>query len=121
MTTAKHRNHLSDLLGASRLAIDATRGLADLVEAMHHNISRAPAILEKTPAGRTRGITGLVYRSVHGVTRLVGGSIDAVLGSLAPLLGHVEPSPARTRTCRRKRWPPSVPPTPRTLRGRKAS
>ena len=95
MTTAKHRNHLSDLLGASRLAIDATRGLADLVEAMHHNISRAPAILEKTPAGRTRGITGLVYRSVHGVTRLVGGSIDAVLGSLAPLLGHVEPSPAR--------------------------
>jgi pimeloyl-ACP methyl ester carboxylesterase len=29
------------------------------------------------------------------VTRLVGGSIDAVLGSLAPLVGHVEPSPAR--------------------------
>jgi hypothetical protein len=91
----KHRNHLSDLRGASRLAIDATRGVADLVEAMHHNISRAPGLLEKPPTGRTRGITGLVYRSVHGVTRLVGGSIDAVLGRLAPLLGHVEPSPAR--------------------------
>jgi hypothetical protein len=95
VTPTKHRNHLSDLRGASRLAIAATRGLADLVEAMHHNISRAPGILERPPAGRTRGITGLVYRSVHGVTRLVGGSIDAVLGSLAPLLGHVEPSPAR--------------------------
>ena len=95
MTTAKHRNHLSDLRGASRLAIDATRGIADLVEAMHHNIVRTPALLDQPPAGRTRGITGLVYRSVRGVTRLVGGGIDAVLGSLAPLLGHVEPSPAR--------------------------
>jgi hypothetical protein len=95
VTTAKHRNHLSDLRGASRLAIDATRGLADLVEAMHHSISRAPGLLERPPTGRTRGITGLVYRSVHGVTRLVGGSIDAVLGRLAPLLGHVEPTPAR--------------------------
>jgi hypothetical protein len=92
---AKHRNHLSDLRGASRLAIDATRGLADLVEAMHHSISRAPGLLDGPPTGRTRGITGLVYRSVHGVTRLVGGSIDAVLGRLAPLVGHVEPSPAR--------------------------
>ena len=95
MTPTKHRNHLSDLRGASRLAIDATRGLADLVEAMHHSISRAPGLLAKAPPGRTRGITGLVYRSVHGVTRLVGGSIDAVLGRLAPLVGHVEPSPAR--------------------------
>ncbi len=95
MTTAKHRNHLSDLRGASRLAIDATRGLADLVEAMHHNVIRAPGLVARLPAGRMRGITGLVYRTVHGVTRLVGGSIDAVLGRLAPLLGHVEPSPAR--------------------------
>jgi len=92
---AKHRNHLSDLRGASRLAIDATRGLADLVEAMHHTIARAPGVLARPPAGRTRGITGLVYRSVHGVTRLVGGSIDVILGRLGPLLGHVEPSPAR--------------------------
>ena len=54
MTPAKHRNHLSDLRGASRLAIDATRGVADLVEAMHHNISRVPGILDQPPAGRTR-------------------------------------------------------------------
>ena len=92
---AKHRNHLADLRGASRLAIDATQGLTDLVEAMHHAIIRAPGVLAELPADRTRGITGLVYRSVRGVTRLVGGSIDAVLGKLVPLLGHVEPSPAR--------------------------
>jgi hypothetical protein len=37
--------HPSDLLGFSRLAIDATAGLADLVEAMHLNIARTPGIL----------------------------------------------------------------------------
>jgi len=52
-------------------------------------------MLGASPAGRTRGITGLVYRSVHGVTRLVGGSIDAVLGRLVPLFGAAAPSPTR--------------------------
>lgn len=78
----------SDLRGISRLAIDATVGLTDLVETMHHNIARAPGILATPPAGPTRGITRLVYRSIRGVTRLVGGGIDVVLGQLAPLLGE---------------------------------
>ncbi len=94
-TPAPHRNHLSDLRGASRLAIDATRGLADLVEAMHHTIERVPGVLGAAPVGRTRGITGLVYRSVRGVTSLVGGSIDAILGRLVPLFGASPPSPRR--------------------------
>ena len=84
---------MSDLRGASRLAIDATRGLADLVEAMHHTIGRTPGVLGSAPTGRTRGITGLVYRSVHGVTGLVGGGIDAILGALVPLFGRSPPSP----------------------------
>jgi len=92
---APHRNHLSDLHGASRLAIDATRGLADLVEAMHHTISRTPGVLGSAPAGRTRGITGLVYRSVRGVTGLVGGGIDAILGRLVTLFSASAPSPRR--------------------------
>ncbi len=88
-------NHVSDLRGVSRLAIDATRGLADLVEAMHLNISQAPGPFGKHATGTTRGITGLVYRSVRGVTGLVGSGIDAVLGSLAPLVGAGAPSRAR--------------------------
>ncbi len=35
-------NHVSDLRGASRLAIDATSGLTGLVEAIHANIARTP-------------------------------------------------------------------------------
>ncbi|MEO7244906.1 MAG: alpha/beta hydrolase [Rubrivivax sp.] len=69
------------LRGASRLAVDATTGLTDLVEAMHARIATLPGAAPPTE-GRTRGITGLVYRSVRGVTRLVGGSLDALLALL---------------------------------------
>jgi pimeloyl-ACP methyl ester carboxylesterase len=75
-----------DLHGASRLATDATLGLTDLVENLHHNILRVPAPLGRASQARTRGITGLVYRSIRGVTRLVGGTADALLGQLASLL-----------------------------------
>jgi hypothetical protein len=79
---------VSDLHGFGRLAVDATLGLTDLVEAMHHTILRTPGPIGKAPAGRTRGITGFVYRSVRGVTRLVGASVDTALGRLAPLLAE---------------------------------
>ncbi len=75
------------LRGASRLAIDLTTGLTDLVEAMHAEIGRLPGT---APRDNTRGLTGLVYRSVRGVTRLVGGGLDASLAALAPLLGQAE-------------------------------
>ncbi len=62
------------------MAIDATAGLTDLVEAMHGRIARVPGL--GVPDGRTTGIAGLVYKTVRGVTRLVGGSVDALLGVL---------------------------------------
>ncbi|MEO6363920.1 MAG: alpha/beta hydrolase [Caldimonas sp.] len=71
----------ADLRGAARLAVEATAGLTDLVEAMHGRIARVPA--PGVPEGPTTGITGLVYKTVRGVTRLVGGSVDALLGVLA--------------------------------------
>lgn len=80
------RNPLSDLQGASRLAIDATTGLIDLVEAMHRNIARVPGVFRTPGPGRTRGVTGLVYRTIRGTTGLVGGGIDAVLARLLPML-----------------------------------
>ncbi len=91
------KSHVSvaDLRGYSRLAIDAVIGLANLVETMHHNILRAPGILGKPTQRPTRGITGLVYKSIRGTTRAVGSSIDAVLGRLVPLFGDAEPSAER--------------------------
>jgi hypothetical protein len=89
------RHHLSDLRGASRLAIDATTGLTELVETMHQNIARLPGVLGAPRTGRARGIAGLVYRAVRGTTGLVGGGIDAVLARLVPTLDAASSSRGR--------------------------
>lgn len=75
------------LRGAARLTVNAVTGVTDLVEAMHAEIARLPLT---QASERTRGITGLVYRSVRGVTRLVGGGLDLALGALTPLLGQAD-------------------------------
>ncbi len=85
----------SDLQGAARLATDATAGLTDLVEALHERIARLPGAAPATLDGRTGGITGLVYKTIRGVTRVVGGSIGALLGQLEPALGAARPVPQR--------------------------
>ena len=75
----------SDLRGLNRLIIDATTGVTDVVESMHHNIAGAPGALAAPSWSRTRGITGLVYRIIRGITRLTGGGIDAALAPFVPL------------------------------------
>ena len=82
----KKHLHPADLHAASRLAIDATIGLTNLVEAMHRNISRMPGIFGTTSESPTSGITGLVYKSIRSVTRAVGGGLDLALGQLTGLL-----------------------------------
>ncbi len=88
----------ADLRGAARLTTDAVAGLASLVEAMHARIASLPRLAgagaSTPPDERTRGITGLVYKSVRGVTHLVGGSAEALLGLLAPLLADSDPHQA---------------------------
>ncbi len=76
----------ADLRGAARLATDATAGLTNLVEALHERIARVPGLGAPAADGRTGGITGLVYKTIRGVTRVAGGSIGALLGLLAPAL-----------------------------------
>jgi hypothetical protein len=85
---AAMRSHLhpADLRALSRLGIDAVTGITHLVESLHHAVGRVAPPLGRAPAGRTRGITGLVYRSVHGVTRTVGGGLDLALDLLLPWL-----------------------------------
>jgi pimeloyl-ACP methyl ester carboxylesterase len=91
----KTRRHVDDLRGASRLAIEATRGVTDLVEAMHRTIASGPDILGRPLEGPARLLTSIVYGSVRGVTKLVGGSIDLAFEQLAPLLGESVPGPER--------------------------
>ncbi len=93
----------ADLRGAARLTTEAVAGIASLVEAMHAGIASGPRLRsadDVAPADeRTRGVTGLVYKTVRGVTHLVGGSAEALLGLLGPALAasapHLPPRPER--------------------------
>lgn len=91
------RQRSADLRGALRLAADATLGLTDLVEAMHARIARVPGLGVPANVERTRGITGLVYRSVRGVTRVVGGSADVLLDQIALRLSPAGGAPSARR------------------------
>jgi pimeloyl-ACP methyl ester carboxylesterase len=93
--TKKARKHVDDLRGATRLAIEATKSVTDLVQAMHVTIAGGPDVLGRPLAGPARFITGLVYGSIRGVTGVVGGGIDLALAQLAPLLGESAPGVER--------------------------
>jgi len=84
-----------DLRGVSRLAIDATTGVTDLVEALHRNIARAPGISPSLENGRTSGLTGAIYHSVRSITQIVGEGIDKALEHAAPVLGSFTDKPER--------------------------
>jgi pimeloyl-ACP methyl ester carboxylesterase len=85
----------ADLRGLSRLTVDATLGITNLVEAMHHTIARGTFIVGPVPGGRTSGITGLVYGVVRGTTRVVGHGLDAALGALTRVSGEATSTPRR--------------------------
>lgn len=76
----------ADVRGVSRMVIDATLGVTDLVEAMHSTILRVPWIFGKPVDRPTPGIAGFVYSSIRTITALVGSGLDVALGPLSGLL-----------------------------------
>lgn len=90
---SKARNHVQDLRGACRLAIEATKGVTGLVEAMHHAIAGGPAMLGRPLEGATRLLTAPVYGSIRAVADVVGASIDVALSQLEPLVGELPSRP----------------------------
>jgi pimeloyl-ACP methyl ester carboxylesterase len=77
------------------MAVDATAGIVDVVERMHRTILSRPAPFGAAVEGATRGITGFVYRSVRGGTRLVGRGIDASLRLVEDVVPDGESSAQR--------------------------
>ena len=92
--------HLSDIQGLAQLATQGALGVTDLAENVQGNVYKAVAsffgpqgdkFIDGTPGSsgvRTNGITGLVYGGVKGITRLAGGTVNAVLSGLVPLVGE---------------------------------
>ena len=91
----KPRTLVDELRGASRLAIEATRGVTNLVEAVHQTIAGGPSVLGRPLEGVARTLTAPVYDGIRGVTQLVGAGIDQALAPLAPLLGGNAIGPER--------------------------
>jgi pimeloyl-ACP methyl ester carboxylesterase len=85
----------SDLRGLTQLGFDAALGITNLVEAMHHTIASRAGIVGKTPVGRPSGITGFVYGTVRGTTRLFGSGINTALRAVTPAAAPDATSPAR--------------------------
>ncbi len=79
---------MSDLRGLSRLAVEATVAMTDLVEEVHRSVTTVPEVGNIDPARpkRMRGITGFVYRTIRTITHWVGHSVDGGLAQLQPLL-----------------------------------
>ena len=81
-----NRGSLSDLRGVVRLAVEATVGVTDVVEKMHHTIQLGHAPLGVSRAEKTSGLTGFVYRSIRGTTKLLGQGFDAGTAPIMALL-----------------------------------
>jgi pimeloyl-ACP methyl ester carboxylesterase len=84
------RAHLADLRGYGRLAADATTGITDLIETLHHTIARVA-----DPIGTSRGISRLVYSTIRAGTWLASRAIDAALLRLAPWIPDSAPTPGQ--------------------------
>jgi hypothetical protein len=84
-----------DLQGLARLATDATIGVVDLVENLHHTIVRVRGPLGAATRGPAPGMPGLVYRAVRGGARLAGRGADALLGLATGQLPGNDSPPAR--------------------------
>ncbi len=82
------RRHLraSDIRGLAQLATQAIAGVARIAEGVHQSVWDTMGVAGGKVPGQTGGITGLVYRSVHHVTRLLGQGVDTVLFRLERLI-----------------------------------
>ena len=79
--------HVSDIQGLAQLATQGVLGVAGLAESVQGNVYKAVAVpfgllgsrfIDAAPGAsgiRSAGITGLVYGSVRGITRLAGGTV----------------------------------------------
>ena len=83
---ALHHLRASDLRGVAQLATQATQGVTRIVEGVHQSVYDTMGVPGGPATGQTRGVTGLVYKSIHGVTQAVGKALDLALTALMPLL-----------------------------------
>jgi pimeloyl-ACP methyl ester carboxylesterase len=87
----------TDLRGLAKLATQATVNVTKIAEGVTQSVWStlgAPSGKDKDHTRETtRGITGLVYKSIQGVAQLVGKGTESLLTSLQPLLDKIDHEP----------------------------
>lgn len=86
----------SDLRAVAQLATQATRGVATMAEGVHHAVLGTMGLSGGKSGQQTSGITGFVYRAVHGVTELVGKGLRVAFTKLEPTLAALVDAPPDT-------------------------
>jgi hypothetical protein len=93
MSASKHQfKHLraSDLRAVTLLATDATAAVTRMVEGVHQSIWRTLGAPSGATPAQARGLTGLIYTSINGVTQGVGRGMAAALTRLEPWLQRLD-------------------------------
>ncbi|WIV99173.1 lipase family alpha/beta hydrolase [Kinneretia aquatilis] len=80
---ATHLLSARELRGLAQLATQGTLGVTDIVEGMHQAVWSRLGLQGRREEEKTRsaGLTGLVYRSIRGSTRLLGRGVDQLLAA----------------------------------------
>ena len=67
-----------------------------MAEGLHQAVWSGMGVPGGAQPGQTRGLTGFVYRAVHGVTTLVGHALEAAFTRLEPMLESLVDAPPET-------------------------
>jgi PGAP1-like protein len=80
----------TDLRGLAKLATQATVNVTKMAEGVTQSVWSTLGAPSGKDKDQTRGITGLVYKSIQSVAELVGRGTESLLTSLQPLLDKID-------------------------------
>jgi pimeloyl-ACP methyl ester carboxylesterase len=80
----------SYLQGITKIIVDTTIGITDLVETMHKRVVHPP-LLPSTPIQHLiTDIAGITYKTIRWSTQLIGDNLDKALEQLDAVLGDIK-------------------------------
>ncbi len=88
---------LSDVRGLAGLATQAAAGATRIAEGVHQSVWSTLGFPGGEAPGRARGLTGLVYGSIHAAVLATGRGVDTALARLHPAAPADAPVPETPR------------------------
>ena len=86
----------SDTAAIAKLATEATLGVTRMAEGVHQAVWRTLGVKGGQEEAQIGGLTGLIYKTVRGVTQGVGKGIDLALTRLQPMFDAADQAAPET-------------------------